>query len=160
MPTKLQNLYTGKCGQLAAMAEFLCLGYNVAIPEVDRGDDIFVVKDDDGDLSRVQVKAANAVTQQGGYSATVSLPLPQLTTVHDPELFYVLPVRHERRWKDFVVISRDDLNALRTANDWGNLAKPTWALRLAFRTDDVRYKGVSLQPYRNNWNRYWAAIDH
>lgn len=40
------------------MSEFLWRGYNVAIPEVDRGDDIFVVHDDDGTLHRVQVKTA------------------------------------------------------------------------------------------------------
>lgn len=30
---------------MAVMAEFLVRGYNVAIPEVDIGDDIFVVRD-------------------------------------------------------------------------------------------------------------------
>ena len=30
--------HLGKAGQLAAMAEFLLRGYNVAIPEVDVGD--------------------------------------------------------------------------------------------------------------------------
>lgn len=41
----MSTSYTGKAGQLFAMSEFLMLGYNVAIPEVDRGDDIFVVRD-------------------------------------------------------------------------------------------------------------------
>jgi len=34
-----QSGYVGKAGQLAAMAEFLLRGYNVAMPEVDVGDD-------------------------------------------------------------------------------------------------------------------------
>lgn len=38
--------YTGKSGQLAVMAEFLIRGYNVAMPEVDEGDDVFVVHHD------------------------------------------------------------------------------------------------------------------
>lgn len=42
------------------MAELVSRGYNVAVPEVDIGDDIFVVRDRDGQLSRVQVKTANA----------------------------------------------------------------------------------------------------
>ena len=33
--------HIGKAGHLAAMAEFLLRGYNVAMPEVDVGDDIF-----------------------------------------------------------------------------------------------------------------------
>jgi hypothetical protein len=37
-----QHLYTGKSGQLAVMAELVSRGYNVAVPEVDAGDDIFV----------------------------------------------------------------------------------------------------------------------
>lgn len=36
------NLYVGRAGQMAVMSEFLVRGYNVAIPEVDVGDDIFV----------------------------------------------------------------------------------------------------------------------
>ncbi len=54
------NNYIGKAGQLFVMSEFLMLGYNVAIPEVDRGDDIFVVRDSDGNLGRIQVKTAKA----------------------------------------------------------------------------------------------------
>jgi hypothetical protein len=42
------------------MAEFLIREINVAIPEVDVGDDILVVRDDNDVISRVQVKTANA----------------------------------------------------------------------------------------------------
>ena len=35
------------------MSEFLFRGYNVAVPEVDRGDDLFVVQDADGSLTMV-----------------------------------------------------------------------------------------------------------
>jgi hypothetical protein len=40
----------GKAGQLAVMAEFALRGYNVAMPEIDIGDDIFAVNDDNGNL--------------------------------------------------------------------------------------------------------------
>jgi hypothetical protein len=59
MPTQLQTLYTGRSGHLAVVAQFLHRGYNAAIPEVDRGEDIFVIEDESGKLSRIQVKAAN-----------------------------------------------------------------------------------------------------
>jgi hypothetical protein len=42
--------HIGKAGHLAAMAEFLLRGYDVAQPEVDVGDDIFVVHDLSGDM--------------------------------------------------------------------------------------------------------------
>ncbi len=45
---------------MAVMAEYLARGYNVAIPEVDIGDDIFVVRDEIGEFSRIQVKSATA----------------------------------------------------------------------------------------------------
>ena len=51
-----KDLYTGRAGHLAVMAELLIRGWNTAIPEVDVGDDIFVVHDSDGNLHRVQVK--------------------------------------------------------------------------------------------------------
>lgn len=37
--------YLGKGGQLAVMAHIVTRGYNVAIPEIDIGSDIFVVRD-------------------------------------------------------------------------------------------------------------------
>jgi hypothetical protein len=165
MPTKMQNLYIGMSGHLAAMSEFLALGYNVAIPEVDRGDDVFVVRDDDGNLSRIQVKTANARTTQYGYRATVNVPRLQFETPRSPEVYYVFPVRHDGRWKDFVVVSREDLNTIWTATKMGSLVGPTPAkqklvIQLALRTDSVRTGAADLQPYRNNWSRYWPAIVH
>lgn len=52
MPNQ-EHLFTGKAGQMAVMAEFLLRGYNVAVPEVDIGDDVLVVKDGDAEYSRV-----------------------------------------------------------------------------------------------------------
>ena len=49
-----------------AMSEFLILGWNVAKPEVDIGDDIFVVQDDTGTLRRVQVVTATSSDRKGG----------------------------------------------------------------------------------------------
>lgn len=68
------NLYIGRSGQLAVMAEFLMRGYNVAIPEVDVGEDLFVVRDADGELSRIQVKCSIAKPKKKrGYSVSGTL---------------------------------------------------------------------------------------
>jgi hypothetical protein len=59
------------------MAEFLLRGYNVAMPEVDIGDDIFVVHDREGELWRVQVKTAickQARRERGTQAAGVPAP--------------------------------------------------------------------------------------
>lgn len=68
-----QSLYVGRAGQMAVMAEFLARGYNVAIPEVDVGDDIFVVRDLSEQYSRIQVKTAMAKAKKTGYSARYSV---------------------------------------------------------------------------------------
>jgi hypothetical protein len=71
---KNYHLYLGKAGHLTVMSEFLTRGWNVAIPEVDVGDDIFVVQDDNGTLRRVQVKtstSSEAIEKHGKYSRSL-----------------------------------------------------------------------------------------
>jgi hypothetical protein len=71
---KNYHLYLGKAGHLTVMSEFLTRGWNVAIPEVDVGDDIFVVQDDNGTLRRVQVKTSTsieAIKKHGKYSCSL-----------------------------------------------------------------------------------------
>lgn len=102
------NNYIGKAGQLFAMSEFLMLGWNVAIPEVDRGDDIFVVKDDNGDLRRVQVKSAQAKDSKNGYTVQFSLPRLQLLNPQVQFYFFLL-VRQKDKWSDLFLITGQNL---------------------------------------------------
>jgi hypothetical protein len=44
---KIWDLYLGRAAQLFVMSELLLRGYNVAIPEVDIGDDLLVIRDAD-----------------------------------------------------------------------------------------------------------------
>lgn len=66
--------YVGRAGQLAVMSEFLLRGYNVAIPEVDEGDDVLVVNDRADRLWRVQVKTAIGVARGFGLADSSSSP--------------------------------------------------------------------------------------
>lgn len=155
-----QHLYTGKAGQLAVMAEFVVRGYNVSVPEIDIGDDLFVVRDATGELYRIQVKTANAKElKQSGYSATFRVPLAQLARPQTPDLNYVLVVRSQERWAEFIVISRKELYVLRVNHDLGSVQDGDVIFSLSFSTDDVLCKGQSLQPYRNQWAR-WPRISH
>lgn len=158
MPSQMQNLYMGRSGHLAVMAEFLHRGYNAAIPEVDRGDDIFVVQDDNGELSRIQVKAANGKGRKRWY-AQYAIPLDQLAKVHIPDLWYVFAIWHESRWKDFLVIKSKDLNDRRVFPGLGSEKNGKVFLRLSFGPRDVRCAGIDLQPFRNNWKQ-WPIIVH
>ncbi|HVX01096.1 MAG TPA: hypothetical protein VHA52_11795, partial [Candidatus Babeliaceae bacterium] len=76
--TKKFNSYLGKAGHLNVMSEFLMLGWNVAIPEVDIGDDIFVVQDDNGTLRRVQVKTSTSTVRTGSFSGQFSVSVKNL----------------------------------------------------------------------------------
>lgn len=73
--SKRYNLYLGKSGQFAIMAEFLARGWNTCTPDVDVGDDVLVLEDRAGQFKRVQVKTASAVERNNGYSAQFSIPL-------------------------------------------------------------------------------------
>jgi hypothetical protein len=155
-----QSLYTGKSGQLAVMAEFVSRGYNVAVPEVDVGDDLFVVRDEDGELSRVQVKTANArELVEGGYGAAFKVPRRQLETPHRPEMNYVFAVRCDDRWNDFLVIDRKSLYDLHAVHEIGTELDGSVVFALTFSNDDVSCKGQSLRAHRNDWSR-WPRIRH
>jgi len=157
--TKKHNLYTGRSGQLAVMSIFLNWGFNAAIPEVDVGEDIFVVRDADGDLSRIQVKSAIGQGTNRRY-AHYGVPLAQLQKPHQPGLFYVFAIHYDDLWRDFVVIGRQDLDGLRVNQGIGWLNQHnTLMLRLSFGPADVICQGHNLQPHRNAWH-HWPVIQH
>ncbi len=80
------------------MAEFSHRGINVAIPEVDIGDGIFVVRGTDEAVTRVQVKTGKGIAQQdGSYFTQFYLPWAQLMTPATPALAYVFVVRYMNR---------------------------------------------------------------
>jgi hypothetical protein len=107
--TKKFNLYIGKAGHLAVMSEFLMLGWNVAIPEVDIGDDIFVVQDDDGTLRRVQVKTATALPRQNGYSCQFNVSSKNLRSFKNILVHYVFIARFNNEWAKPILIRQDVL---------------------------------------------------
>lgn len=151
------DLYVGRAGQLAAMSELLLRGYNVAIPEVDVGDDVLVVEDEKYELSRVQVKSSIAVPSRTGQAHAVKylISRKQLSTPLPTELYYALGARIADRW-EFVVIARTEL--------YPRLEKrfrtDTLTFRLAYRTGSITGDGEDYEGYRNNWERYWPVLTH
>lgn len=95
-------------------------GFNVAIPEVDIGDDLFVVNDQSGNYRRIQVKTVTATPRNAagaaGHSAQFQVPLAQLEQEFVPELIYVFAARLPAGWGPFLVIPRDVLLDLYEAN--------------------------------------------
>lgn len=153
------NLYVGRAGQLVVMAEFLWRGWNVALPEVDVGDDVLVVKDDTGDLWRVQVKTATAQPQLNGYSAQFNLSLRQLKAPRTPDLIYVFAIRSPAGWEPFVVIDRDTLRMEHELYGVGSASGGNLVLRLIATGSSLLCSRRSFDLYRNAWAR-WPIVPH
>lgn len=107
--TKKFNQYLGKAGHLHVMAEFLILGWNVAIPEVDIGDDIFVVQDSNGTLRRVQVKTSTSRNRKEAFSGQFSASVKNLRNITTSFVYYIFIVRHDDEWSKPVIIRQDYL---------------------------------------------------
>ena len=157
-----KDLYTGRAGHLAVMAELLLRGWNTAIPEVDVGDDIFAVRDSDGNMHRVQVKTATAKSHNYGYSAEFNLPLSQLRTEIRPDVTYVFATRLYDRWGDFVVINRPVLNDEYQLQGMGYRYKNEDRLKLWLRFEKTRItcSRRDLSRYRNDWDTNFRLIKH
>jgi hypothetical protein len=148
--------HVGKAGQLATMAEFLLRGYNVAMSEVDTGDDICVVHDREGQLWRIQVKTAVGKGRGYGYSGKFAVSWDQLTIKKKPDLFYVFALRAGKRW-DFVLIQRMELYRLQKRRRIAVRSRDKLIFTLRFSATDVRCAGVNLQLYRDRWDP-WPII--
>jgi hypothetical protein len=157
MDPKNQRIYTRRSGQLAVMAELLQRGRNVAIPEVDIGEDVLAFEDGKPEVTRLQVKTATAVRQKrsGYFSARVSIPLGQLAEQDDPELHYIFAVRLQGQWVEFVVIRRSELHELWKENEIGseNQKSGELQLTLSFSPGRLTCSGFNLQQYRGAWER-------
>ncbi len=107
--TKKYNLYLGKGGHLVIMAEFLVRGWNVAIPEVDIGDDIFVVEDHNGTVKRIQVKTSSVTQRKNTFSAQYQIPYKQLNRISTSLIYYVFIARKKDDWAKPIIISQEQL---------------------------------------------------
>ncbi len=149
---KRNHLYLGKAGQFVVMSELLCRGWNVAVPEVDIGDDIFVVRDANGEFIRVQVKTATLKKRTGGISVQFSLSFLQLKRDVTPELVYVFALREQEGWAGHIVISRAELFNLfqnSTINPKGD------NITLYF---SIKAKGEII-CWEQNFASYWNNFD-
>lgn len=157
---KTGRMYLGRAGQMHAMAEFLERGYNVAVPEVDVGDDILVVRDDNGTYFRIQVKTATAKERKYGYSATFAIDHKALKTPTEPDTFYVLVCRLKDQWKDVIVVRQDMLYQEHKLHGVGiKNGKGLISFYVAFEAGDAKCSKRSWGRFKNNWSD-WPRIAH
>lgn len=145
---KNYHLYLGKAGHLTVMSEFLTRGWNVAIPEVDIGDDIFVVQDDNGTLRRVQVKTSASTTRQNSFSGQFAIPLHQLRNISNIPVHYVFILRHHNQWTKPVIIRQDYLLDLFQTKNMGSVYEEKLNLYFAFKESNrVDCSGIDLSQF-------------
>ncbi len=113
-----KKTHFGRAGEYFAMSELLLRGWNVAVPVVDVGDDVFVIDDNDKTTWRLQVKSAEGEeipeADGGGVKARFALSRSQLRTPQPIELFFMLIVRNEKKWR-FLLVPRVELLQVRDA---------------------------------------------
>lgn len=123
------------------------LGWNVAIPEVDIGDDIFVVQDDNGTLRRVQVKTATSIERKKGFSGQFSVSVKNLRNVTNILVHYIFVVRHKDEWSKPVIIRQDYLLDLFENHHVGSEAKGNINFYFSFSDNKVNCSGVDFTKY-------------
>jgi hypothetical protein len=148
------HLYLGKAGHLTVMSEFLTRGWNVAIPEVDIGDDIFVVQDDNGTLRRVQVKTSTSTARQGSFSGQFNIPVNQLKNIANIPVHYVFVVRHDGQWTKPVVIRQDYLLDHWQNDKIGSEYANNLNLYFSYSNDKVESSGLDLSKYVSDFTDF------
>ncbi|MEQ1733970.1 MAG: hypothetical protein ABL940_09860 [Bacteroidia bacterium] len=157
--TKKFNQYLGKAGHLTIMSEFLMLGWNVAIPEVDIGDDIFVVQDDNGTLRRVQVKTSTATVRKDGFSGQFSVSVKNLRTISNILVHYIFIVRHNDEWSKAVIIRQDYLLDHFENNNVGSEAKGNITFYFSYTKATVECAGQNFTKYIRDFSDF-PKIEH
>lgn len=155
------SLYLGQAGQNYVMSEFLKRGYNVAVPQVDVGDDIFVVEDKTGFFHRIQVKTAIGKATKYGFAARFKVGLEQLSDPVTPELLYTFVIDFQQKWQPILLISREDLFELYNRHNIGSNVENHILLYLQFKSDfsKVICSKISLIDYLENWEDF-PLIEH
>jgi hypothetical protein len=155
-------LVVGRSGELAVMSELLWRGWTPARPEIDIGDDVFIIDDDIGTFWRIQVKTATASNRKGNaHNAQFRLRLDQLHAAPTPDLYYVFVIRSDNLWTDFVIVPRGDLRDEHERFGVGSTSKGGLTLNLYCRADRSVLAGTSPGTAKRDWTRYrdqWPSV--
>lgn len=148
------NQYFGKAGHLAVMSEFQIRGWNIAIPEVDIGDDIFVVQDDSGTLRRVQVKTSIGTKRKDGYSGQFNLSVSNLYNIRNILVHYVFILRIDNKWSSPIIIRQDYLLDYFERKQNDSLLGNNIILYFSITTDKVICGGIDFSNYVNDYTDF------
>ncbi len=151
MARGITSSYFGKAAHLFVMSEFLIRGWNVAIPEVDQGDDVFVVKHADSALRRVQVKSANAVRMKRTLNVQFSIDTSAIYRSTSYEIYFALVIRTQNAWSHLFIITKTEL-----ATFLGEKTISGKKVNLSFRISPERItcRGIDFSQYLNQFRDF------
>jgi hypothetical protein len=118
-----------------------------------------VVKDETGELWRIQVKTATAYPQRDGYSAQFNVSLGQLRNPRTPDLIYIFATRSPAGWEPFIIIDRRILQVEHEDQMVGSVSGGQLILRFSAQGSKLSCSGRDFHPFWNNWSR-WPVIRH
>lgn len=158
------DMYLGRAAQLYVMSEFIVRGYNAAIPEVDIGDDIVVIRDLDDSLSKVQVKATNtcheftATQNQGVFRVQFNLNKTQLLRDVVAPFYFIFLIRRYSQWYEPLIFPQKMLSDDFISQKIGTPDKDK--VKLWFKiypSGVVECSGVDYSKQKANWS-YWPIV--
>ncbi|HWF44556.1 MAG TPA: hypothetical protein VG537_07935 [Candidatus Kapabacteria bacterium] len=158
MPDR-RSLYIGRSGELAVLSEFLSRGYNAATPEIDIGEDVFVIEDGSEGYWPVQVKTASAEERSdGSCRAQFQFRRDQLVKTPNVELTYILVLRRNKQWASFLIIPRRKLSEM---YELGNLGAQqglllTW--EFVYDREIIRCQQADFTKFESDWETQWPEI--
>ena len=134
------------------MSEFSLRGYNVAIPQIDEGDDVFVVNNTSGAMWRIQVKTARPRSQKKSSSYQFHVKASSISTPLTPDLHFTFLLRHQDRWR-FLVIDRAVLHNYVVSQNLGTATKAGYRMFTVVLHNDGRAicSGHNLSHHLENW---------
>jgi hypothetical protein len=149
--------YVGKAGHLAVMGELSLRGYNVALPEIDKGDDIFAVNDATGAMWRLQVKTSSARVQAQSNAYQFRIRESAIQTPQTPELHFIFVMRQNDSWR-FLVMDRSVLRNYVINNNLGTAANDFRQISVTLHNDGRAIcSGTDLRNHLEDWVT-WPVI--
>ncbi len=140
------------------MSEFLLRGYNVAMPEVDIGDDVYVVQDGAGTLWEIQVKTATCAPTKSGYRAQLRIRRTQLIEPDDPPLYYIFTLPDRGTWQPSIVLRRSTLLKLHETAHAGTRAGAYIHFTIWKNAQGLHCGKSDLTPFANSWSE-WPVLE-
>lgn len=141
------------------MGELCLRGYNVAMPEIDKGDDVFVVKDDSGAMWRLQVKTARGTRNKSSRRYQFRVRRSAIITAQSPELHFIFVMRKGKRTWRYLIMDRAVLRNYVLNQGMGSGGGDYLQIYITL-TDDgtASSSNINLTNHLEDWDT-WPELD-